>query len=586
MSSEQKKRENYSELDEKLFEMQALFDLSKALNSTLQLKEILDTILLTPMGKYLITKGLVLIEKAAPDKFVIKSLKGLPKSLLEQIVQLSGLPRTAGYTDEIHNPISRAFFAKNEIELILPIVHQNDFLGFVCFNRKIKGTDYSNEELNYLSSLTNIAATSIKNSLIFQELDTAKRQLEKKYQEQNTLFEIERELSSTLSSLQSEKVLNLLAYSIMGEMMVQKCLIFLNENNAMKLSLNKGFQREQMETVLADSHFLENLLQLEKPVIISGTYEESELCKKCSDTGIQVLVPMRTANEAKGVLALGPKITKLEFSTEDLDFLATLGNMSMISIENVRLFEEKLKNQKFEDELRIASDIQKKLLPDTCPVIEGFDIAAVNISSRHVGGDYYDCIRLSDTQYALCIGDVSGKGVPASLLMANLQASLHALVNTGLEISKMIVRINNLIHRNTGIDKFITFFLTILDTREKTLLAVNAGHNPPYVFHKDGTFQTLNAGGLILGMMPDSSYESEKVQLQSGDCIVMYTDGVSEAMNSDEEEFEETRIEKSILSNYQLSAQGILEHLIADVMTFAEGQPQADDITSLIVKVV
>lgn len=575
----------YSELDEKLFEMQALFDLSKALNSTLNLKEILDTILLTPMGKFLISKGLVLIAKGGEHRYVVESQKGLSRSLQGQVIQLGDLPCEILPVRQIQDPLSQAFFSKNGIDVILPIMHQEQRLGIICFGKKINGKPFTDPELDYLSSLSNIAATAIQNGLMYRELAEAKRLLEKKYQEQNTLFEIERELSSSLSSLQSDKVLNLLAYSIMGEMMVQKCMIFLNDHSKLALYLNKGFDSAQTGDILSDEAFLNRLMQVREPLLVEEIAEDADVCRKCREAGIEVLVPMRSANESRGILALGPKITQLPFAREDLEFLSTLGNLSMISIENVRLFEERLKNQKFEEELRIASDIQKRLLPGSCPKLDGFDIAAINLSSRQVGGDYYDCIQLDERRYALSIADVSGKGVPASLLMSNLQASFHALVKTGLEPGEMTARINNLIHRNTDFDKFITFFFGILDIKDRTFTSVNAGHNPPYVFHDDGTFQTLNEGGLILGMMPDVIYNSETVQLQSGDCLVMFTDGVSEAMNALEEEFEEKRIEQCILENYHLGAQELLEKLIASVMEFAQGQPQADDITCFIVKV-
>ncbi|MFQ6112523.1 MAG: PP2C family protein-serine/threonine phosphatase [bacterium] len=192
---------------------------------------------------------------------------------------------------------------------------------------------------------------------------------------------------------------------------------------------------------------------------------------------------------------------------------------------------------------------------------------------------------VNEQQYGFCIADVSGKGAPASLLMSNLQASLHALVHTGLEISEMTGTINNLIYQNTGLDKFITYFYAVLNLQEKTFTYVNAGHNPPYVFHKDGSFQTLEEGGLILGMMPNMAYEKGTVTLKSGDCLVMFTDGVSEAMNANGEEFDEKRIEACVLDNFNLSAEDVLQKIVSSVKHFAEGRPQADDITLLLIKV-
>ncbi|HEX9652924.1 MAG TPA: SpoIIE family protein phosphatase [bacterium] len=569
------------QLDEKLFELQVLFDLSKTLNSSLNLKNILDTILLTPMGKMLIGKGVVLISNGGKG-FVIDTLKGLPKSLLGHAIEIDDLPSDPQYVDQVDPAPWQAFFLKNGIELVIPIVHDQKKLGLIGFGKRILGKEYTDSDLDYLHSLSNIAATAVQNGLIFQELKDVNRQLDKKVQELNTLFEIGKELNSTL---ETEKVVNLLAYSIMGEMMVNRCLVFLNINGAMTLKLNKGYQSEQDLQAANDSEFLAHLMTLERPLILKEETDNA-LVSKFKKLAISVVVPMRIQNETKGVVALGDKITRNKFVKEELDFLTTLGNLSIISIENARLFEETLEKQRMEEELLIARDIQRRLLPDSCPKIAGFDVAAVNIPSRQVGGDYYDCIRLNDGHYAFGIADVSGKGVPASLLMSNLQASLHALLNTGLNIDEVTHRINNIIYRNTSIDKFITFFLAVLDPIERTLRSVNAGHNPPYLFHQDGSFQTLSDGGLLLGMMPNMPYAVQTVNLLPGDCLVMFTDGVSEAVDASDEEFEEKRIEACVLENQKLPAEQVLQRLIKAVKDFAEGQPQADDITALVIKVL
>ena len=259
----------------------------------------------------------------------------------------------------------------------------------------------------------------------------------------------------------------------------------------MELKLNKGFQNESALNISSKENFFEQLLKLEEPVILKNE-SATDLYHKLNAFEVRVLIPMRIQNETKGMVALGDKITKIDFAREELDFLTTLGNLSMISIENARLFEETLEKQRMEEELQIASEIQKQLLPKACPQIENYEVAAVNISSRQVGGDYYDCFKIDEHKYAFCIADVSGKGAPAALIMSNLQASLHSLVSTEIDIGDMTSRINDLIYRNTGLDKFITYFFGVLDSKENTFTSCNAGHNPPYLFHTDGTFQTFD----------------------------------------------------------------------------------------------
>lgn len=573
-------KSEFTQLDEKLYELQTLFDLSKTLNSSIKnLRTILDTLLLTPMGKLLITRGMVLLHKGEQE-FVIETLKGLPKALQGQKIQIEDCPGAPVFVSELEPSTWRAFFVKNDIELLIPVQHDNREVGLIGFSKKTMGREYNDSELDYLFSLSNIAATAIQNGLILQERNEVNRRLQKKVQELNTVFEISQEVNSP--PLEIGKVQNLLAYSIMGEMMVRGVLIYLVMNGDLILTMNKGFNLE-VNTVLDDKEFIQSLLQLKKPTMISDD-PEREFFARLQDAGIAVLLPMRIQNETKGVIALGEKINKDRVTNDEMDFLTTLGNLAINSIENARLFEEEKEKERLEEELTIARDIQRQLLPDACPIIENYEVAAINLSSRQVGGDYYDCIKLKDNKYVFCIADVSGKATPAALLMANLQASLHALIDTNLTLPEIASRINKLIYRNTSYDKFITFFIGVLDLDTGNFNYVNAGHNPPYVFHADRSFDTLQEGGLILGMMPEAPYESASVTLEAGDLIVMFTDGVSEAMNQAEEEFEEKRIEACIRENFELNTEEILQNLITSVKKFSEGTPQSDDITVLLVK--
>ncbi|MFQ5706792.1 MAG: GAF domain-containing SpoIIE family protein phosphatase [bacterium] len=567
------------QLDEKLFELQALFDLSKALNSSLDLKSILDTILLTPMGRMLIGKGMVLIARGHGG-FAIETVKGLPKKLVGMPIEIDDFPNRPSFVEHLRPSLWNAFLQKHEIIIAIPIKHDDKNLGVIAFGKKIIGSNFNDSELEYLYSLSNIAATAVQNSLMFHDLRTVNRQLDKKVQELNTLFEIGKELNS---ALKTNRIVNLLAYAIMGEMTVNRCLIFLKTHEGLVLSVNKGFGDSDASQITADPSCLAALEKQQEPFLVEERNGSPDLAL-LQKLRIAAVIPMRTQNETMGIIALGEKITKLGFARDELEFLTTLGNLSMISIENARLFEETLEKQRLEEELLIARDIQKQLLPTACPNIENYEIAATNISSRQVGGDYYDCIQINDRQYGFCIADVSGKGAPAALLMANLQASLHALISTDLTIEDMTAKINNIIYRNTTCDKFITYFFGILDLQEETFTYVNAGHNPPFLFHQNGSFDLLQEGGLILGMMPDVIYEKDTVKLEAGDLIVMFTDGVSEAKDADDEEFEEQRIAACVLENLHRPCEEVLKNLITAVYEFSKGQPQADDITCLIMK--
>ncbi len=238
-----------------------------------------------------------------------------------------------------------------------------------------------------------------------------------------------------------------------------------------------------------------------------------------------------------------------------------------------------------EEDLLIARDIQRNLLPQNLPEYEKYDIAALNVSSKQVGGDYYDVIPIADEKFYIAIADVSGKGVPASLMMANIQAFLQVICRQGMKIDEATAMINDLVTANTSEGRFITFFWGYINTKTNTLTYVNAGHNPPYILRGDKVIK-LTKGGIILGVVKTFvPYIFEEVELKKDDVILLYTDGVSEALNLEFEEYSEERLEKVAKSLMNKSANEILNGIKEDVQIFTQGNLQSDDITMIVIKV-
>ncbi len=567
-------------LEARLVELQALFELSRTLNSSLNLQHILDSVLLSPMGRLMISRGMVLLREEE-HAVSIAAIKGLSVDLVGTRVQIDVEASAPTPVSRLSDASSRAFFEKFGIELIVPIVSNSSTLGYVCFGPKIIPGGFSATDLEFLHSLSNLAATAVQNGLVFRELQAVNRRLDKKIQELNTLFEIGKEL---IAVLDSEKVVNLLSFAVMGELVVNRLLIFLREGDRMILRLAKGFRSQEDVKSLESEELLRSLIRIEQHCRIEDC-PFPEVRETLARAGVQVVTPMRIQEETRGLLALGAKITQAPYGDDELEFLQTLGNLAMISIENARLFEEALEKERLEEELNIARDIQRRLLPKELPTLEGFELAALNVSSQQVGGDYYDCIPIDRFRYGIAIADVSGKGVPAALLMANLQASLRALVRAGVPLTTMVSRMSDIVHENTSVDKYITFFYGVLDIEAMTFTYCNAGHNPPYLFHRDGDFQRLEEGGLILGMMPGSQYHEESVALRSGDVIVLYTDGVTEAMNPSDEEFDEPRLEAVVRQHLHGPASTIVDEVASAITEFVAPRPQSDDITLFVVRV-
>jgi sigma-B regulation protein RsbU (phosphoserine phosphatase) len=565
-------------ISRRLIELSALFEISQTLNSSLNLKSILDNILLVPMGRMMIGKGLILLKNEGQN-YKVESVKGVKLSLINKNIELNNLPSHPFFIADIADELEwKSFFVESKIELLIPFVARTEILGVLAFGKKLTNQSLTEEETEFLTSLSNIATTSIENALVFEKLTKVNLELDHKIQELNTLFDIGKELNLTFDK---QTILKLISYALMGQVTVNNFIIAAKEGNYFKAELVKGSQFK-LNTGEKCQHLCDKSTMITSPYIREDNTEYDDLL---NEKGIQVVVPMRIQNEIKGFIFLGDKITKQEFRASDLEFLQTLGNIAIISLENARLFQETLEKQRLEEEMALARNIQMRLLPKDIPQFENIKIHGLNIPSKHVGGDYFDVIKIEENLIALAIADVSGKGMPASLLMSNLQASLQSLVFENRDLSKLVGQINNVIYRNTDPEKYITFFIGLFNTDTYEFQYVNAGHNPPYVYGENGEIKELSEGGIILGMMPDIKYEVGKIYLNKNDWLVTFTDGVTEAMTVDDEEFEEKRVIEFIKNNSNFSSPEQFNNLLIEkIYEFVGDAPQNDDITLLTLK--
>jgi serine phosphatase RsbU (regulator of sigma subunit) len=300
---------------------------------------------------------------------------------------------------------------------------------------------------------------------------------------------------------------------------------------------------------------------------------------------IALVLPLKAHEQVLGFLALGHKQDDEDYSSEEIQILASLSNQVALTLENLRLLEENLDKRRMEEELQIARRVQLRFLPQSLPDTPGLQVVARSTFSLEVAGDYYDVIPMQNGCTMMAVGDVSGKGAGAALIMANLQAALRTLYQVGLPLTEIVSRINQLITQSTDTEQFITFFVAIFDPKAATLTYVNAGHNQPLLVKADGAIRLLEAGGLILGLYSDSAYEQETLTLASQDLLLIYTDGISEAEDEAGREFGENRICKAALAGRTKSPEQILENLTRDVQAFHDDKPPDDDMTLLIAKV-
>jgi sigma-B regulation protein RsbU (phosphoserine phosphatase) len=273
------------------------------------------------------------------------------------------------------------------------------------------------------------------------------------------------------------------------------------------------------------------------------------------------------------------------FSREDMDFLEGISVHAAIALDKAQLHRDSLERQRLDRELALAHSIQLGLLPEAPPQLPGFEIAIRHQSSRHVGGDYFDFLPLDASSQLFVVADVEGKGVASALIMSNLQATLRAVVRHVHSLEGMMYYINDGIQASTRGEKYMTLFLGLLDLPRRALHYINAGHLPPLVVGASGEFEYLREGGMVVGLMPQVRYRRGFVQLQRGDVLLAFTDGITEASNRRDEQYGNERLARAAVDCASRSAQQIVDGLFDQVAEFAADGVQQDDKVLMAIKV-
>jgi phosphoserine phosphatase RsbU/P len=299
-------------------------------------------------------------------------------------------------------------------------------------------------------------------------------------------------------------------------------------------------------------------------------------------------VPLQTNDRVIGLIYVDSPNLIREFSREDLNLLTVMANVAAIRIEHARLNEIEETERAMSKEMQQAAQIQKGLLPSKAPDIPGMDIAGRTEACRTVGGDYYDYLPFPDGRVAMLVGDVAGKGMPASLLMSSLQARVQVLFEEPDDLARKVGRLNKIICSNCPDNRFITFFMTVANSATGELVYTNAGHNPPVIVRAASTegpgFELLEGGGVILGILPMATYQESRIVMERGDVLVLFSDGVTEAANPADDEFGEERLAALVRSMRDQPAEDIVNAIHTAVTEFTEGAPAADDITVVVAR--
>ncbi|MFN2515571.1 MAG: PP2C family protein-serine/threonine phosphatase [Pyrinomonadaceae bacterium] len=320
-----------------------------------------------------------------------------------------------------------------------------------------------------------------------------------------------------------------------------------------------------------------------EPINSPDVRKEPNYINARSETRSEMVAPIISNTEVIGVFDL--ESDELDaYSEDDLQILMMLASQVAIIIEKVMLHGQLIEKKRLEGQLEVARQVQLELLPARDPQLEGYDISAYNFPTEEVSGDYYDWVRIYDDQIGLVIADVSGKGVPAALLMAFLRASLRAATHIGYSPHISMAKVNYLLWESIERNQFVTAFYGILDVTNKTLSYTNAGHNPPLLLDKDGNAEFIERGSLPLGMFRDTRYHEYYLTTQPGEVLVLYTDGVTEAQNPQGEEFGRERLAEAVKANRHLGARDLITAVQKVVIDWTDGRGATDDVTFFVIK--
>ncbi|CAN5437262.1 hypothetical protein BH18ACI1_BH18ACI1_10390 [soil metagenome] len=449
-----------------------------------------------------------------------------------------------------------------------------------------------NKNTTFISDNTQALDPSMTTSLARARSSTAEI-LESQFSTRNELLGLISKVGvALLSSSGLDDTLNQVASLVFEAVPAERCVIMLRdeaEEGGMKITVARlrGMD-EKIEEVRISRTVMDEVMEKGKSVLTADAQHDPRYASQTMALlGIRsvLAVPLSVSEtEVFGIIYADSPTDKSTFSEEHLNILTTLASVASIRVENARLLEERIERERMERELELATEIQQRFQPSAPPVMDDYEFQGISFSCYEIGGDYYDFITQHDEKMLIALGDVSGKGTAAALLMSSLHAAIHAQVAAKTSLHQMIKSVNEYLVENTPTNRFITLFVAELDPQTGIVNYINAGHNPPLFGCADGTVEQLASGGFPLGIMPMAEYEVGQLEIKSGDALVIYSDGVSEAVNPKDEEFGMERLTQVVSKNLSASASGLRDKIESALSSFTQTAPANDDITLVIVK--
>lgn len=531
--------------------LESLLESARLLNS-LELDGLLKHLLRTVMGRLLVTKAVIAIERHGQMEAAFwRGVNGLDKQ------QTFGPPEALAAGLEHHYPFG-------------------DGLGHLFTGASLKGA-LAPGEREFLDALLGLATSSIENARAHEQTVISNRSLDQKIQELRALLDLVRGLAATTDP---DAIAQLLTLTLAGRWAVLKHAVLTWKPGQPPLEREKGLALQP------GAPLLEAVSALTEPAFLESQLPE-ELRAQLNLPAGSLLFPIRSNDQCNGVVVLGPRLGGKGYTEADREFGAGLVAQAAVAFDNAWHFRDTLAKQQIEKELHLAASIQVDLFPKTLPTLAHTEIAARNRQARQVGGDYYDvllCHGSDHPEYLLCVADISGKGIAAALLMSNIQATLRAILAHEVDVTKIAVRTNDLLWASTPPNKYATAFLLRYDPATGAGQYVNGGHNDPVILRAGGEVELLGTTGMPIGMFANRVFEQGDMQLYPGDLLFIYSDGIPDANNVAGEEFDMDRLISALREARTRPVEEILDHMFSRLDEFVGEAPQFDDITMMVVR--
>jgi sigma-B regulation protein RsbU (phosphoserine phosphatase) len=564
-----------SPLLKRMSELISLLDLTTTLNSSLSGAEILDAALLIVMGQLPSTRAALFV-RSEGGGYRVQASRGLPAEAPAQVdLGVLASPDVVFRGEEAF----AAVFATYGLEVLCPIFKSDRPIAVLGLGARADGRAFGEDDAAFLQSVAACAATPIENGLIYHELKRVNQRLSVKVFQLHNLFDLSRELTS---SFDVDAIESLVTTTLMGHLMVSRCVLYRGGDGGLVLAHSRGVRAGDLPAAFPEADARPVLGALRAP-LVPAELPPGPVRDRLSAARMALVVPLSAGEKAQGFLCVGERVSGLPFSEEDREFASTLGRQALAALDGVHLHEVRLEQQRRDREMQIAREIQQSLFPRACPEVPGFQVAALSHPCQEVGGDHYDFIPLEGGRLALAVADVSGKGAPASILMASVHASLRAMAGSSPPAALMD-RLNRFLFSSTQENKYVTLFYAELDPGARRVVYVNGGHLPPCRVGADGGCERLATGGPALGLLEGAEYESGETALAPGDVLAVVTDGVTEAASPDDREFGEEGVLRVLRAQRTQSAEAVLDALVRSVEAWTGPAGCADDLTALVLK--